>query len=212
MFLVGGGGLTLGMGSFILDSTVRKESIRSGYLFEVNKMMEKEAEQTKAWIKNGFDTSEFTQGTELVVRLENQMSALEDILDDKFEVGTSTHQHFHGVAEALLIQTLNHLKDAVSQLKANSAMDVSRAKKMLSQSEGSEREAHQRKLKLYDDAQKRLSDLMSSCEIAVTGLTELTQKVAGIQSGNMDDFESFLGEVQTLSDRANLYKDERSLS
>jgi len=197
MMVAVGGGITVGLGSLLVDLFVRKDSIRMSYLAEANKQLEAQAEQLTRWLESEFQELGHTQSLDLLNRLKSYMDAFEDVLEDKFQVGTETHEHFHGAAEALLNQTLNTLKDVASQVKVNMAIDLDTASETA--------------VLGYQRGEERLVKLLASADSAVVGLAELNQKVAAISSGDQNDLSEFLKEVQTLANQSKNYIDERTL-
>lgn len=211
MILVAGGGVGLGVLSFAAGATIYRENVKDRYLEMINRQLEGQADQLAMWLTSEFVALQSERGSGLVTRLDTHVRMLEDVLDDKFEPGESTHKHFHTTVESLRVGTLNCLKDAATQIKANAAVDIGYVSQMVKQTSGTEQSDFQRKLNLHAEGTKRVDELFASAETAITGLTELGQNVAGIQSGNMAGFDKFLNQVDSLAERAGFYVDERSI-
>ena len=200
-------------GSSLTRDLLRRESIRISYLDMLNKQLEGQAAEMSSWLDEQFQSLGHAEGKRLVERLETHMSTLEEVLEAKFQPGTTTFKHFFGIAETLHIETLNVLKDAVTQLKVINAIDVAHATEMAAAAKTEEEKApHQRRIDSHAEGKQRLSELLMTAESAIVGLVDLKQEVAEIKGGNAEDFSDFLGKVRGLADRAGLYTDERTIT
>ena len=108
-----------------------------------------------------------------------------------------------GPAEVLYIQTLNLLKDAAIQLRANQTFDKN-------YDTNTEHGAATKRRELHEGGMQRSNALMESVESAITGLAELAHDVARIGSES-HTHEDYIQRVREVASRANLYEDQKRI-
>lgn len=202
--LMGGGGI--GAGMFLLNFFGRRDVLVAHYLQQLNASTRDQSKVLAASLQEEFTELRFPRGQEQIKLLQTHLATIKTLLGDKFDKGDTSYEQFLGPAEQLVAKTLNVLKDAAAQLRANQTFDQDYGRKTPKGGNGS---ADRRK-DLYDDGVKHFNELIEKVEAAITGLAELTHDVAriGSDAGSHDDF---IQRVKDIASRAGLYVDEKKL-
>lgn len=204
--LMGGGGV--GAGMFLLNFFGRRDVLVARYLQQLNAATRDQSKQMAAYLTGEFKELGYGHGTKLIGTLLNNLATIKKLLEGKFTKGDTSYEQFLGPAETLVAKTLNLLKDAADQLRANQAYDGDSDQKP---SKGKTVNGDvSRRRELYEAGTKHFDELIERVETSITGLAELTHDVAriGTDAGGHDQI---VQRVKDIASRAKLYVDEKKI-
>lgn len=203
--------ILLGLGWFGFNYFIpgRRDSIAANYLQQFNAMTRDQSKQMAVFLTGEFAELGFDRGKEQIALLQKNLATIKTLLGDKFDKGDVSYEQFLGPAETLVAKTMNVLKDAAAQLRANQTYDSAYERKTAGKQKSANGSADRRR-QLYEDGTKHFDELMEKVESAITGLAELTHDVAriGSDAGSHDDF---IQRVRDIASRAGLYVDEKRI-
>lgn len=200
--------LIVAAGAFSLNYFGRRDAIALSYMLSYSIASCEQAEILAVYLRGEFAELDYERGAHQIEMLQKHLETIAHMLGERFDVNDISYQQFMGPAEILYIQTLNLLKDAAIQLRANQTFDKDYDGKM---KRGAAEDSNAAKRKeLYEGGVQRFNALMASVESAITGLAELTHDVAriGSESHTHDDY---IQRVREVASRANLYEDQKRI-
>ena len=200
--------LVVAAGVFSFNYFVRRDSIAASYLLNYSVASRKQAEILAAYLREEFAELGYERGAQQIEMLKRHLITIAHALEERFDVNDISYQQFLGPAEVLYMQTLNVLKDASIQLRANQTFDEGYDGKAGKDTGGNV----SRRKELYEGGVQRFNALIESVESAITGLAELTQDVARIGSGSeAHGHDDYIQRVREVASRANLYVDQKRI-
>ncbi len=208
-FAVGGAGLLVGVGGWIVNYFFRYDVHANDYLRRYSNLSQQRAEALAEELKGEFAELRFEQGIDQIDLLKKNLDAIAHVLEEKFDKDDTSYQQFFGPAEVLYMKSLNVLKDAAAQLRANQAYDPDYLKKV--QKTNGKNQSLDRQRTLHDEGTTRFTTLIESVDTAITGLAELTHDVARISSATNETHDAYIQRVREVASRASLYVDEKAI-
>ncbi len=216
MFLayVAGGSMFLGAGSWVVNYFIRGETLKLQYTETLRRMLQEQVSQTVEFLKEELTELKLEQGVEQLAQLREKFESLERVLAMRFKQGELTYGRYLGTAEQVYKGAVDNLKDVAVALRSIEAIDSARLQKRLKECERHPDENNQRecatlkeRLKLHSETQKRVTDLLSLNEEAMTTLDNTAVAVSKIQSGGKAtmDVEDAMKELMELAKRAPQY-------
>ena len=200
--------LLVAAGAFSLNYFVRRDTIAASYLLNYSLASRKQAEILAAYLHKEFAELDYARGAQQIEMLQRHLATIAHALEERFDVNDISYQQFLGPAEVLYMQTLNVLKDASIQLRANQTFDQNYDRKAGKDEGGN----ITKRKELYEGGVQRFDALIESVESAITGLAELTQDVARIGSGSKaHGHDDYIQRVREVASRANLYEDQKRI-
>lgn len=200
------GGLAVGGGYFTFNFFGRRDFLVAHYLQQLNASTRDQSKALATYLTSEFAELGFNRGKEQILLLQKHIATIKKLLEEKFTKGDASYEQFLGPAEQLVAKTLNVLKDAAAQLRANQTFDEDYGRKTQKGGNGS---ADRRK-QLYEEGTRKFEELVDRVEISITGLAELTHDVAriGTDAGSHDQI---VQRVKEIASRAELYVDEKKI-
>ncbi len=204
-FLYGGTGF--GVGMFALNFFGRRGVLVARYLQQLNAATRDQSKAMATYLTSEFDELHFARGKEQILLLQKHIATIKKLLEEKFTKGDASYEQFLGPAEQLVAQTLNVLKDAAAQLRANQTFDDDYGRK--APAKGGNGSADRRR-QLHEDGTKTFDELVERVETSITGLAELTHDVARIGT-DASSHDQIVERVKDIASRAKLYVDEKKI-
>lgn len=200
--------LLLAAGVFSINYFIRRNAIAMSYMLDYSVASRKQAEILAAYLHDEFAELTYERGARQIEMLQRHLETIAHMLEERFDKNDISYQQFMGPAEVLYVKTLNVLKDAAIQLRANQTFDKDydgKAKRGVI-----EEDNVTRRKELHEGGVRRFDELTDSIESAITGLAELTHDVARIGSGS-NTHDDYIRRVREVASRANLYEDEKRI-
>ncbi len=199
--------LLVGPTLFAINYFGRRDILAANFLQQLNAATRDQSKRMAEYLKGEFTELNFMRGVQQIEQLQKNLAIIKGLLGEKFEKGDMSYEQFLGPAETLVAKTLNVLKDASAQLRANQTYDHDYDRKTSKGKSGNG--SIDRRRELHAAGTKHFEELIEQAESAITGLAELAHDVARIGSGG--DHAEYIKRVQEISSRANLYVDEKRI-
>ena len=199
--------LLVGPALFIINYFGRRDVLAANFLQQLNAATRDQSKRMAGYLQGEFTELKFDRGTKQIEMLQKNLATIKTLRGEKFDKGDMSYESFLGPAEILVAQTLNVLKDAAAQLRANQTYDQTYDRKASKGKSGNG--SVDRRRELYEEGTKHFDELIESAESAITGLAELAHDVAKIGSGG--DHAEYIKRVKDVASRAGLYVDEKRI-
>ncbi len=222
------GGLSLGVGSWIINYFFRGDSFAKAYIQVLSERMERHKQEALRSViedlkvsKKIHNAEDYTmQGIEQYNKVRQKFKNLRSLLDEKLKKGELTHVRYLGSAEQVYLSVLDNLKEVVTVLKTISAIDTDYINSRLVELEGlrepspadmQEIRTLKERKQLRDKQFKRVSELLTWNEEALTTLDKTSTSLADmktVRSISGTDIERARKELEELASRAHEYSSE----
>jgi hypothetical protein len=221
----GFGTLFLSLSSAIVNIFFRNDKIAGHYIDKLNKKLkayeatileslEKDLQQLTT-IKGPELLAD--QGAEQFKKIRLKYQNVRDLLEQKFDSGEMAYGRFAGSAEQVYLSALDNLKQVASTLKSASSIDLLYIQKKIeelsrrpleSEADNKELESLQKRLSLWEEQVKRVNELLSMNEEAMTRMEEVSSAISALNTGSKfasTDLETAMEHLQELAKRAPIY-------
>lgn len=222
VFLIAGGGVGLGFGSFLVNAAKRK-SLASRYISKLHKKILKEREEALEDLEQELndcieivpDAGEHVrQGITQIKMAQERFEVFKDILAEKLDTAELTYSRFIVTAEQVYLTVIENLRQVASLLKSVSTIDSDYISKRLSALNKlkTKEKADEDEIKTLIERQNlrvsQLNDvnnLLTRNEEALTLIDKTTAAVAKmkIESGATIDWEVVRQELEALIRRVS---------
>lgn len=223
-FLIAVGGVSFGVGSWIVNYFFRWENHANTYLAEIARKMREYRKQSTVEIRKGLLECKTLSGVEKggakglkqFEEITTKFDLFQEILRKKLNKQEITYARFLATAEQVYLNTLDNLRDLVNFLKGTAAIGTDYKEEILrlQQLENSS-SADQKQLatllerdSLKDSQQERIDELIAVNEQA---LTQIDATIAAfsktrIRKGQANvNFETAIAELEVLASRLQQY-------
>jgi hypothetical protein len=217
------GGLTVGLGSAIVNIFFRGDALSASYLQQLTEGTQAQKAQflenlrrslTQAQRIAGAESS-VEQGLEQFERMRAKFDKLSSLLAAKFSQGELSYGRFLGAAEQVYLGGLDNLQRVAALLESVGGIDLTYIDKRLanldkpdSEADRKEREALVRRQRLRSEQLARIDELLAGNEEALTALEETMVAVAAMSTNTAlakGDFETAIAQLQQVAARARHY-------
>jgi hypothetical protein len=214
------GGLTVGLGSAIVNIFFRGDALSASYLQQLAKGSQLQKAQflenlrrslVQAQRITGAESSA-EQGLEQFERMRVKFDQLGSLLATRFQQGELSYGRFLGAAEQVYLGGLDNLQRVVALLESVGGIDLTYIDKRLasldkpdSEADRKEREALVRRQRLRSEQIARVDELLAGNEEALTALEETAAAVAAMSTDTTlakGDFETAIAQLQQVAARA----------
>jgi hypothetical protein len=217
------GGLTVGLGSAIVNIFFRGETLSTRYLQQLAKGTQAQKAQFLESLRRSLAQaqritgaeSSAEQGLEQFERMRAKFDQLGSLLATRFQHGELSYGRFLGAAEQVYLGGLDNLQRVVALLESVGGIDLTYIDKRLanldkpdSEADRKEREALVRRQRLRSEQLARVEELLAGNEEALTALEETTAAVAAMSTDTAlakGDFETAIAQLQQVAARARQY-------
>ncbi|MBC8391665.1 MAG: hypothetical protein H8E17_03730 [Deltaproteobacteria bacterium] len=158
-----------------------------------------------------------TQGTRQISTLQEKLDSLNEVLKRRFDSGELTFGRYIDTARQVYLSAIDNLLDVEVSLRSVNSIDVEyidnrinelRAKHERPNEQIGEIETLEQRLLLHDTELKKVSELLTQNETAVTALVNVATAIAGAKTGkdqSLIDTETAMAELEMLAKRAKKY-------
>jgi hypothetical protein len=214
------GGLTVGLGSAIVNIFFRGDALSASYLQQLAEGTQAQKAQTLEGLRRSLQQaqriagaeSSAEQGLEQFERMRVKFDKLGALLVTKFSQGELSYGRFLGAAEQVYLGSLDTLQRIIVLLESVGGIDLAYIDKRLASIEGltsaadcKEREALVRRQRLRSEQLARIDELLAGNEEALTALEETMVAVAAMSTNTAlakGDFETAIEQLQQVAARA----------
>lgn len=207
-------GLTVGLGSWAVDYTFRRDKHAADYLKRLHESLAGRVDQTIATLKAEFAELGFDPGEAQMVELSNKFKAFETLLRRKLNPAEMTFGRYLGMTEQVFLAGLDNLARISDTLKGLSAIDVKHANRRLKElaSDGIESKAQDReiaslreRLQLHQQQRDQIDQWLAENETAMTQIDRVMAAIANLDTSASHatmTMESAMQDLKGLADRA----------
>ena len=210
-------GTAIGAGAWLLDSTLRREFHARAYLAEMHRLLTGQLESTIRTLREDFIGQNSRRGINQLDRLSQKFDTFRQMLQRKLEPGELTHARYLGMTEQVFLAGLDNLKQVANIKKGLSAIDYDSLKTRIEVlHEAGELDALQKReltalesrILLFNEQNKKLEQLLTQNEEALTQIDLVMAAIAGMntEQGHASvDMETAMQELKGLAERADKY-------
>jgi hypothetical protein len=207
-------GLTVGLGSWAVDYTFRRDKHAADYLKRLHETLAGRVDETIATLRAEFDELKFEPGLAQMAELQNKFKAFEQLLRRKLDPSEMTFGRYLGMTEQVFLAGLDNLARISDTLKGLSAIDVKHANKRLKElagdgvdSKAQDREiaSLQERLALHQRQRDQIDQWLAENESAMTQIDHVMAAIANLDTSASHatmTMESAMQDLKGLADRA----------
>lgn len=220
------GTISIGLASLIINIFFRHDKIASAYLENLNAEIKKQEQHILD--KLGFDLRKSTgipgaeiyasQGGEQLSKVQEKFHNIQVLLEAKLIEGEITFIRFAGAAEQLYLATLDNLKQVATTLQSVSSIDPGYIKERMEYLQGLDKKSGadskeiktlRKREKLRNRQLKKINDILTLNEEAMTEMEETTASIATMQTDRKladIDYEAAIQHLQEMTQRSQMYQ------
>jgi hypothetical protein len=217
------GGLTVGLGSAIVNIFFRGDALSASYLQQLTEGSQAQKVQTLEGLRRSLQQAQritgaeayAEQGLEQLERMQAKFDQLGSLLATRFQHGELSYGRFLGAAEQVYLGSLDTLQRIIVLLESVGGIDLDYIDKQLAsikeptnEADRKERETLIRRSKLRCEQLERVNALLTVNEEAMTALEETMVAVAAMSTNTAlakGDFETAIEQLQQVAVRARQY-------
>jgi hypothetical protein len=215
-------GLTLGLGGWILDYTLRREQHAAAYVKRLHQALAGRVDLTIATLRQDLEALEFESGLSQMNELKAKFEAFAELLRRKLDPREMTFRRYLGMTEQVFLAGLDNLCRIADTLKGLSAIDAEHAERRLrelrndgieSKVQDQEIESLTKRLTLLDRQRERVDALLAENEAAMTQIDHVMAAIADLDTSASHatmTMESAMQELKDLAARAPALSSRRS--
>lgn len=210
-------GTAIGAGAWLVDSTLRREYHARAYLAEMHMLLTGQLESTIKTLHGDFIEQGSTRGIKQLDRLSQKFDTFRQMLERKLTPGELTHARYLGMTEQVFLAGLDNLKQVSNIQKGLSAIDSDGLKtridilhemREIDALQKRELTALESRILLFNEQNKKLEQLLTQNEEALTQIDLVMAAIAGMNTepGHASvDMETAMQELKALAERADKY-------
>lgn len=211
------GGSLVGMGSWLIDSTIRKETHAAKHLGRLRRILAERVNESIHNLKQDLARVNSEEGLRQLTRLQAKYSTFQELLRRKLNKNELTYDRYLGMTEQVYLAGLDNLNSIAGIMKSISAMDRKHIEKRtrelnaLTSPSGAEKKelaALQARHQLWVEQQRKIRTLLSQNEEAMTTMDRLMAALAEMDPGFSRatmDMETAMQELERLTIRTKDY-------
>ncbi len=212
------GGAALGLGSWLINYFFRRESFAGAYLRRAHQALERETQRKLDHLREELEELGIAQGVEQLDRFKGKLETLKRLLGQKLERTELTYGRYLGIAEQVYLSAVDNLHQASQARRAMTAIDpryIERRIRELHESEDMSRSDNQAELASLEERrelravqERRISELLSQNETAMTQLDQTSAAIASIRTApghTRVDLETAMSDLAEMVARAHKY-------
>ena len=218
-------GLLTSILSWFVNFKLRREVFANEYFKELKRQLEKKNEQLMQSIERALSSDRIIktsgafgkQGSNQYKKIQDKFQTLNRILEQKLNPGELTHERFLGVAEQVYFSVLDNLQNVSTILESTSSIDVDYITERLVELGGKgdletadveEMKTLNERMALRDNQFKKVNELLTLNEQAMTKLDQTSSSLASVQTTagrSSTNFEDALTELEEIATSAEKY-------
>lgn len=207
-------GLAVGIGSWAVDYTVRRDKHTAEYLKRLHETLAGRVDETIATLNGEFQELKFDAGLAQMAELQNKFKAFETLLRRKLNPAEMTFGRYLGMTEQVFLAGLDNLARISDTLKGLSAIDVTHVQKRLKElaGDGIESPAQDQeiaslkeRLALRDHQRDQVDSWLAQNETAMTQIDRVMAAIANLDTSASHatmTMEAAMQDLKGLADRA----------
>ena len=211
------GALGLGLVSWLINYGMRRDSFASRYLERAHARLEEQTQARLETLKVELEELGLNQGVEQLAKFRDKLQNFKGLLERKLDPSELTYGRYLGIAEQVYLAAVDNLHEATLGLRAVSTVDLDYIDKRLRELEritspkeevAGEIKSLRERRELHGEQSKKVADLMSRNESAMTELDRTSAAIASIKTtpGHASmDFETAMSELALMANRAAKY-------
>lgn len=210
-------GTGLGLGTWLLDSTLRRERHAGAYLQRMRELLAQRVEHSIGHLQEDLGEMGSEQGLGQLEQLREKYQAFQELLERKLDPNELTYGRYLGMMEQVFLAGLDNLSRVVNILQGINAIDEQHIRKRLLELDAmakrkpthdSEYQALSERLALRSAQSDKVDNLLTQNETAMTQIDRTMAAIAEMDTSrpraNMD-MESAMQELQRLGERSKAY-------
>ena len=207
-------GLTLGLGSWAVDYTLRREKHAADYLKRLHETLAGRVDETIATLRGEFQELKFDAGLAQMAELQNKFKAFETLLRRKLNPSEMTFGRYLGMTEQVFLAGLDNLARISDTLKGLSAIDVKHVQRRLkdlaedgvdSKAQDQEIASLKERLALLQSQRDQVDAWLAQNETAMTQIDRVMAAIANLDTSASHatmTMETAMQDLKGLADRA----------
>ena len=212
------GGAALGLGSWLINYFFRRQSFAGAYLRRAHAALERETQRKLDHLREELTELEIGQGVAQLDRFKNKLDTLKRLLGQKLERTELTYGRYLGIAEQVYLSAVDNLHQVSLARRAMAAIDPRYIEKRIEELHETEDMSRadnqaelaslQERLELRALQERRISELLSQNETAMTQLDQTSAAIASIQTRpghTRVDLETAMSDLAEMVARAHKY-------
>ena len=216
-FLAAMGGLTLGVGTFVVNYFFRGDNLAHKYLELLQNALREHTKLMIVHLEEDLQELGCERGFRQFGSFSKKFENFKGILDDKLDSGEITYRRYLGIAEQVYFSGLDNLSQAAVILRSMRTIDEVAIESRINEiktddipddKQKREYEALVGRKNLLVEQGNKIEELLSQNEEALTTLDQTSGALAGIQTKRgyaTVDMETAMKELQQMAERAYIY-------
>lgn len=205
--------ISVGLGNLLLDIFLRKDKHEFEYLKKHEKMREQNVENISNYLIEEFKELNLEAPAEQVEKINDFFNNFKKVLGEKFFEDSISHAEYLSIAEQINLAVLNKLMEALSKYHSVQTIDLDSLNKSLEFVDSEvEKKPFYDQINLRETQENEVETLIAEVEKTLTGLAELTVKVANISDTSRNlALENLRNQASDLANKTNLYLPEKGV-
>ena len=219
------GGFAVGSGSWVVNFFFRGDQLTDELIADMRKAMAEANEQKRLNLRDDLETCRDIAGADEIVEqairqfdtVGAAFDGLLNVLSMKLNEGELTFGRFLGSANSVDHSVLDNLQNIIIYLNGIRSIDVSYIESRLrslqkmkarSETEEVEMKALQERMKIRDDQIKKIREMLTANEQAITIIESSTAKIGEMKTGETYsnvDIDTAMQELKEIAGRASAY-------
>lgn len=202
---------SVGLGNLFLDIFLRKNKHEFDYLKQHERLREQNIKDLSDYLISEFKEFNLDTPAEQVEKINDFFSNFKTVLGEKFFENSISHGEYLSIAEQINLAVLNKLMEALSKYRSVQTIDVDSLNRSIHSSDNdSEKLQFLNQINLKETQENEVEVLINEVEKTLTGLAELTVKVANISdTSKAIALENLRVQASDLANKSNLYLPEK---
>ncbi len=213
-------GFLAGATAFVVNRYFRYDSLARRYLDSIHKQIKQQTLENLANLERELKELKCNEGVMQLPKLKEKFGRFNGILDRKFDQGEITYGRYLAMGEQVYLNAMDNLNKITEKLYSVSAIDEGYIRYRLQalKSDNSNKARDEEKslgerLKIFQDMQNEVMEIITANEEAMTKLDQTTSALANIQTRGgkaVMDMDFAMEELAELANRTKIYDNRRS--
>ncbi len=218
LFIIAAGiGGAFGIGSWLVNNTLRRETFAGAYLRRMHQLLEGQVEQSISHLGGELKQLDEERGLGQLKRLRQKYEAFQSLLQRKLDPSELTYSRYLGMTEQVFLAGLDNLNRVTNILQGVRVIDADHIRSRLleldqagqrSTVQEQEYQALSERLQLRQTQLEKTETLLMQNEAAMTQMDRIMAAIAEMDTTRgraTMDMESAMQELQRLASRAQEY-------
>ena len=210
-------GTALGLGTWLLDATLRREKHAGEYLRRMHQLLAQRVELSIGRLQRDLEEMGSELGLSQLLRLGEKYEAFQGLLQRKLDPNELTYSRYLGMTEQVFLAGLDNLTRVTNILQGINVINEKHIRKRLLELDAipvrkpthdSEYQALSDRLALKGSQTEKIETLLTQNETAMTQIDRIMAAIAEMDTSRPRatmDMESAMQELQHLAERSQAY-------